>query len=161
VPPRVTLIHPRLTLYPALPVTMLMLANVAFSIRMSQKLSMFEIRRAEADIRTVTPTMIHRITPRFKSLLHECHQCGNTAHGLLMPYAPTTFVNIIQLIGGIFQATMSGQEEEKICVPGWVFAGAFQPVLTTMVFIHGYGSLNLAIERDIDQDIVESKARAS
>ena len=53
---------------------MLILAETAFFMRMSQRLSEFEVRRVEADIRTVTPNLIHRITARFKSLLHECHQ---------------------------------------------------------------------------------------
>ena len=41
-------------------------AHVSFSVRLMQKLAEFEIRRVEADIRVVTPNLIHRITPRFK-----------------------------------------------------------------------------------------------
>ena len=41
-------------------------AHVCFSVRLVQKLAEFEIRRVEADIRVVTPNLIHRITPRFK-----------------------------------------------------------------------------------------------
>ena len=40
--------------------------HIAFLLRLSQVLSEFEVRRVEADIRTISPSMIHRITPRFK-----------------------------------------------------------------------------------------------
>jgi len=55
-------------------------------------------------------------------------------------------------IGGVFIANFSVEGEAK-CVPAWVFAGVFQPVLSFIVFVHGYGKLNMAIERDVDQDI--------
>ena len=45
---------------------MLVNANVAIVTRLAQKMSDFEIRRVEADIRTITPNLIHRVTPRFK-----------------------------------------------------------------------------------------------
>ena len=41
-------------------------AHISFTVRLTQRLSQFEIRRVEADIRTITPNLIHRITPRFK-----------------------------------------------------------------------------------------------
>ena len=41
-------------------------AHVCFSVRLMQKLAEFEIKKVEADIRVVTPNLIHRITPRFK-----------------------------------------------------------------------------------------------
>jgi len=50
-------------------VQVLFLSHISYIIRMSQKLAELEIRRVEADVRTVTPGLIHRITPRFKSLL--------------------------------------------------------------------------------------------
>jgi len=32
-------------------------------------------------------------------------------------------------------------------------------VLTLLIYVHAYGALNLAIERDVDQDIVEMNIR--
>jgi hypothetical protein len=122
----------------------------------------------------VHPTLIHRITPRFKSLLHECHLCGNLAHKHLTLYFIFIAVDVLLMVGGIFNASMmgagggeDGSEEEVAeegaggdvgtCVPWWVFANGVQPIVNILVFVHMYGLLNLAIERDVDQDIVEMK----
>ncbi len=35
----------------------------------------------------------------------------------------------------------------------------FQTIITFIVFVHAFGNANLAIERDIDQDIVEMNIR--
>jgi len=133
------------------------LVQVAFSVRLAQVLSEFEIRRVEADVRVVTPNLVHRITPRFKSLLHECHMIGNLCHPLLYTYAPISIIYIIQLIAGVFLATAGGSNDT--CVPAWAFAGVFQPLVTIMIYIHCFGKLNLAIERDVDQDVVEMNIR--
>ena len=48
---------------------LLMIAGLSYSsfvIRLSQKLSEFEVRRVEADIRTIQPNLTHRITPRYE-----------------------------------------------------------------------------------------------
>jgi hypothetical protein len=137
------------------------LVESAFFLRLNQRLSEFEIRRVEADIRTISPNMIHRITARFKSLLHECHQVGNASHKLLVNYA-VLVVNMLQLVGGIFLANMTVDEDTDAAgtlVPAWSFAAVVQPLLSLLVFLHSFGILNLAIERDIDQDIVEMNIR--
>ena len=38
-------------------------------------------------------------------------------------------------------------------------SGTLQPIITILAFVHNFGLLNLAIERDIDQDIVEMNIR--
>jgi len=129
-------------------ISFIMMAQVAFVVRLSQKLSEFEIRRVEADVRTVSANMIHRITPRFKSLLHECHAVGNLGHGMIGFYLPVMGLHVIQLLAGIFSASFGSGGG---CVPGWIFAAVFQPLTTLIVWLHAYGSLNLAIERDVDQ----------
>jgi len=128
---------------------MLCMSHVAFTIRMSQVLSELEIRRCEADIRVVTPSMIHRITPRFKGLLQELHYVGNKAHPLFMMMIPVFLVYVIMLAGAIMKATF----DDNACVPTWCFASFFQPLTTFIIWLSAYGNLNLAIERDIDQDI--------
>jgi len=133
----------------------MMPCQVAFFLRLGQRLSDFEIRRCEADIRTCPPNMIHRITPRFKQLLHECHSFGNRCHGMLYFFAPFILLYSAQMVLGIMQANFSSKENGDICVPYWVFFSTFQPVISMLLFVHGFGHLNLAIERDCDQDIVE------
>ncbi|GMI32478.1 hypothetical protein TeGR_g15160 [Tetraparma gracilis] len=140
--------------------------EMAFYVRLNQRLSDFEIRRVEADIRTITPSMIHRITARFKSLLHECHQVGNASHKILASYG-IIVINLLQLVGGVFLANFSSEAEEAdadsvggtVLVPAWTFGAVFQPLLSFLIFLHAYGNLNLAIERDVDQDIVEMNIR--
>jgi len=139
-------------------VGVLAIAQVAFAVRLSQVTTEFEIRRTECDIRTVGPNMIHRITPRFKSLLHECHMIGNLAHPLLFIYVPVFCVNVVLLAGGIMEASFSGNKEGEGCVPSWTFVGVFQPCVTLITWIWAFGNLNLAIERDVDQDVSERGA---
>ena len=62
-----------------------------------------------------------------------------------------------QLLGAIMQASFA--KDVNQCVPGWCFAAVFQPIITVIIFIHNFGGVNLAIERDIDQDIVEMNIR--
>jgi hypothetical protein len=131
-------------------------AHTAFSVRLVQRLAEFEIRRVEADVRTITPNLIHRITPRFKSLLHECHMFGNISSGAINLVALCTIVNMVQLVLAIMSASFGDGTE---CVPAWTFAGAFQPIISLLFFVHNFGLLNLAIERDIDQDVVEMNIR--
>ena len=59
----------------------------------------------------------------------------------------------MQLVTGLFVA--SGGDSSTDCVPAWTFAAFFSPCITMLIVVHVYGQLNLAIERDIDQDIVE------
>jgi len=102
---------------------------------------------------------IHRITARFKALLHECHYVGNLTHKTLVFYS-ITVVNVIQMISGIYIANIADAEGGLVSeVPTWSFAVVLQPVVTVIVFLFGFGNLNLAIERDIDQDIVEMNIR--
>jgi len=137
-------------------VNMLLQVQCAYVIRLGQKLSMFEIRRVEADVRTCDPHLIHRITPRFKSMLHEMHQCGNLTHTILKSMVPATTVALVQFAGGIF---IAAGDEEGGKVPAWAFFATFQPLLSALIYTYNYGLLNLAIERDIDQDIVEMNIR--
>jgi hypothetical protein len=151
-------------------VTALILAHVIMLIRLNQKLAKFEVRRVEADIRTVAPGLIHRITPRFKTLLHECHMIGNTASGLFMLMIPIILINTIQFVSGVFATSMGGSQihtdyetglevEASVCVPAWTFVACLCPMISVLVFIWEFGNLNLAIERDVDQDIVEMNIR--
>jgi hypothetical protein len=118
--------------------------EMAFYVRLNQRLSDFEIRRVEADIRTITPSMIHRITARFKSLLHECHQVGNASHKILASYG-IIVINLLQLVGGVFLANFSSEAEEAdadsvggtVLVPAWTFGAVFQPLLSFLIFLHG------------------------
>ena len=137
------------------------IALTSFMVRLAQRLAELEIRRVESDIRTVTPNLIHRITPRFKSLLHEAHRTGNNVHQIFSFFIPVVITNVLQIITGVFVANFDDQEEglTKVCVPGWVFAAVFQPVLTLLIYVNGFGNLNLAIERDVDQEIVEMNIR--
>jgi len=151
------------------------LASSAFHVRISQKLGELEIRRLEADIRTCPSEMIHRITPRFKALLHEAHMCGNLSHKFFAQVGPLMLTTVIQFVGGVFEAAdmngrdkvvcvWGGEEEGEDgggdrCVPSWLFFTSFQAVISVVVWIHGFACLNLAIERDVDQDIVEMNIR--
>ena len=134
--------------------SLLLQIQSAFAIRLAQKLSMFEIRRVEADVRTCDPNLVHRITPRFKSMLHEMHQVGNTTHTIILGMLPGMLLCLVQFIGGVFVASAG---ETK--VPVWAFFAGLQPLLSALIYTYNYGLLNLAIERDIDQDIVEMNIR--
>jgi len=156
--------------------------------------------------------MIHRITPRFKSLLHEMHHVGNATHGMLFSYLPVIAIMAVLLVGGILTAAgdnedgmvevrarakracaevmwkrartkrayliaelnlyssctvltlalfhYSHQRSRRSQVPVWGFAALFQPLITMLAYIAGYGNLNLAIERDVDQVRAGEAARA-
>ncbi len=104
-------------------VMMTTISHVAFTVRLVQKLSEFEIRRVEADVRTITPNLIHRVTPRFKSLLHECHMIGNLSHGALYIILGGAIINGSQLMGAVMQASFSESSGEAgNSVPSWSFA---------------------------------------
>ena len=96
--------------------------------------------------------MIHRITPRFKSLLHEMHHIGNAAHAMQLAYAPTITSSIVLLVGGIMTAA-GDNKDGNVEVPVWAFAATIQPLVTMLAYVSAYGNLNLAIERDVDQDV--------
>jgi hypothetical protein len=144
-------------------------AHTSFSIRLSQAFSRFEIRRVQCDIRTCDPSMTHRITPRYKSLLRECHSLGKIGNKYFFFFFPVIVMSVMQVVGGIYLANMVEDDLEAMnddeeattihYVPVWVFAHALQPSLSVLVFIHQYGLLNLAIERDLDQDLVELNIR--
>ena len=70
-------------------------------------------------------------------------------------FVPILVAYSVQLVGGVFAPTINAEN----CVPMWVFFAVFQPVVSLIVMIHGYAKLNLAIERDVDQDIVEMNIR--
>jgi len=152
-------------------ITCLALAVSSFHVRISQKLGELEIRRLEADIRTCPPEMIHRITPRFKALLHEAHMCGNLSHKFVIQCVPVILVTLIQFVGGVFGAAnvngstntvvcVWGEEEEDeegteddngLCVPMWMFFATGQCLISMLIWVHGFALLNLAIERDVDR----------
>jgi hypothetical protein len=70
-------------------------------------------------------------------------------------FIPILAAYSVQLVGGIFAPSINSES----CVPLWVFFAVFQPVVSLIVMIHGYAKLNLAFERDVDQDIVEMNIR--
>jgi len=72
--------------------------------------------------------------------------------------------SLLQLIGGVFKSVqvdeIDDEEGEVVrCVETWVFFALFQPLISLVFFVHGFAKLNLAIEREIDQDIVEMNTR--
>ncbi len=146
------------------------LGGMAYLIRLSQCLANFEIRRVQTDVRTCPATLIHRITPRFKALLHECHMIGNKGHSYFVFLLPALSVYTIQLVAGIFMASLAvpsddttddydDNENTSGFVPTWCFFAVSSPIITTLIWIFNYGRLNMAIERDVDQDIVEMNIR--
>jgi len=96
--------------------------------------------------------MIHRITPRFKSLLHEMHHIGNATHAMLLGYAPTIIISTVLLVGGILTAA-GDSADGNVEVPVWSFAAVIQPMTSMLAYISAFGNMNLAIERDVDQDV--------
>ena len=82
---------------------------------------------------------------------------GNLCHGALYIVLGGAIINGIQLMGAVMQASFSGASAS--CVPSWSFASVFQPLITLITIVHSFGGSNLAIERDIDQDIVEMNIR--
>ena len=96
--------------------------------------------------------MIHRITPRFKSLLHEMHHVGNATHSMLLWHVPSIILGAVMLVGGIMTAA-GDRADGNVEVPIWAFAAVLQPLVTMLAYLSAYGNLNLAIERDVDQDV--------
>ena len=86
-------------------------------------------------------------------------QVGNLGHALLFFYA-VTFVHIAQFMGGIVIANREDDTARSVnsSVPAWSFAAVIQPTLTFLEYLHSYGNLNLAIERDVDQDVSRPRA---
>ena len=68
-------------------------------------------------------------------------------------------------MAGTFESVSELREDEEVgldvakCIPYWVFFALFQPLISIMFWVHGFARLNLAIERDVDQDIVEMNIR--
>ena len=153
-------------------------AQTSFSLRLSQVFSRFEIRRLQCDIRTCDMELIHKIAPRYKSLLRECHIVGNIGHKYFWFFIPIIAVSALQVVGGIYLSYQANSNRDKVevhmtvqddysddtgervyYVPVWVFAHALQPTVSVLFFIYNYALLNLAIERDIRQDLVELSVR--
>ncbi len=87
---------------------------------------------------------------------------GHLANGSIKLIGIFTFFNTIILVGSIMKASFGQHKSASSagsCVPAWCFAIALQPIISMIVFIHNFGLLNIAIERDIDQDIVEMNIR--
>ncbi len=94
---------------------------------------------------------------------------GNLCHPLFLNLGIVAAINGIQLVGAVMQASLAGgthanlqtgiDTPENICVPAWCFAAVFQPIISMITWLHYFGVINLAIERDVDQDIVEMNIR--
>jgi len=121
-----------------------------FYLRLQQRLLLFEVRRVQCDVRICPTSLIHRVTPRFKALLQEAHMQGNKGHFIFYMMIPFISIYGLQMVGGVFART-----NESACIPTWTFFAIFQPMISLAMTVHGYSKLNLAIERDVDQDIVE------
>ena len=87
---------------------------------------------------------------------------GHLASGLIKQIGGVTFIATIQLVGSIMTASFSQGSDSTgtgSCVPAWCFASVLQPIISLIVCVHQFAILNIAIERDIDQDIVEMNIR--
>jgi len=104
----------------------LILTHTAFYVRLSQKVCDLEIRRVEADFKTIKSTNIHRVAPRYKALLRECHNIENTSHKFFVLFFTIFVLTCFQFVGAIFAPTLA--EGEVVCVPFWCFFSTFQPV---------------------------------
>jgi len=125
------------------------IALTSFMVRLAQRLAELEIRRVESESYTQDNAKVQEFAPR------------GASNQIFSFFIPVVITNVLQMITGFFVANFDDQEEglTKVCVPGWVFAAVFQPVLTLLIYVNGFGNLNLAIERDVDQEIVEMKIR--
>ena len=111
-----------------------------------------EIERLQMDVRDATEEDVQFLVPRIKKLLVECHHQCNRANKFYFIYAPTCFLHFFLLMAGVIASQKSESHE---CIPFWIFMGTIQPELSLIIFTHYYAKLNLAIERDLEQDIVE------
>ena len=85
---------------------------------------------------------------------------GHLGNGSIKLIGIITIINTVQLVGSIMKASFGqGSASASTCVPAWCFAHAIQPIVSMIMFVHHFGLLNIAIERDIDQDIVEMNIR--
>ena len=133
--------------------------HMCFYMRLSQKLQGFEIRRCQADIRVCEPELIHRVTPRFKGLLHEAHLIGNKSHKFLFIFMPALLLMGLQFVGGIFSPQFKVKGSD--CVPTWVFFAFFAPLVSLLVIVHAFAKLNVAFERDVDQDVSRARGESA
>ena len=140
-------------------VVVLGLTYSAFVVRLSQKMSEFEIRRVEADIRTIKPNLTHRITPRYLALLHEIHLIGNRSHSHFALLVPALLVSTVQVLGSLILSFGAKSGVAGACFPSWSFCAFFQPLVTLFAFVYGFSTSNLALQRDVHQDIVEMNIR--
>lgn len=53
----------------------------------------------------------------------------------------------------------AADEDRKTCVPLWALAAVVFLTINFMIAVVGYGNLNTAIERDVDQDVAEINLR--
>ena len=103
----------------------------------------------------MTPNLVHRVTPRFKSLLHECHMTGNLCSDIFLNVSIVLAFYALQLVGAVMQASLAGGTQANIqtgeaaggggiCVPAWCFGVVFQPTLSLIVFIYYFGESYMA-----------------
>ena len=70
-----------------------------------------------------------------------------------MIMAPCMVINGMQMMGSVF-----ARKNESACIETWTFFAIFQPMISLLMTVHGYSKLNLALERDVDQDLGKQKA---
>ena len=124
--------------------------QASFYIRANQRFSEFEIRRLQKEIREATFETAEHLSVRIKKVLKENYNTCNKMHKFLFMWAPMIIIYVFFVLLGVIQA-----EKTDFCIHFWIFVGALQPLLSTVVFIHGFARLNLFLERDLEQDVVE------
>ena len=82
---------------------------------------------------------------------------GNRCHAMYYAIIPISLLNILLLLSAVCVASLGTSGTS--CIPTWCFFTVFQPIITMIIWVNFSGIINVAIERDIDQDVVEMNIR--
>ena len=132
-------------------------ASVSFYIFLTQGVHVFELKKAQHDVRNSTTEEISLMGFRINSVLTEVHQVCNTSHKFFFMYAPIIIMYGLVLMTAIYNLNVS--EIETYRVPVTVIIGAPIPILTILSFYYGYAKINKFFERDIDADLISLRAK--
>lgn len=139
--------------------------QISFFLRCTQRLCELEVRRVQGDLRNVDVLKWKEgfvgIAPRVKRMMIECHRAANRTHAFFVFFFPTLVLHFFLFFAGLFDSQQGTEGGEEGCLPSWIFVGALQPLISVLVFVHKFGTLNLHLERDMGMDLMELNLRAS
>ena len=132
-------------------------ATTTFYINCSQILFHLDVKRLQHDIRTCNVKDSVLIVPRVNGLLKQLHGFTNSTHKFFFMWLPIVACSWIMLVIALYNLNIVKDLQYR--VPCWIIIASVQPVGSLLSFYHGFASLNLILERDLDNDLNDLQLR--